>query len=266
MRLCLLLHVGALLSLTTQAAPSATPPARLGDRTILRPGRSSAVTYPTPPVVLPGRSAALRGLTDPSLWPAPLSETHAAAGDWTLLGKDEAAQGPDCPFLTHATATTLAACQAACAADGPCNEINWNEQITDCVLRACSSPLSPILGPATGYDAWGVLKAAFTVDAANFKYASIGFRNDVLDSAMRRYQSIAFPYGVGRASEHAAGHVLPGGRLAAGVVSGLLINVTTSDDALFEVRPLVGNARRECLCDAACAILCCCLDVCRSQL
>ena len=91
-----------------------------------------------------------------------------------------------------------------------------------------------MLTPTTGYDAWGILKQAYVVNAPAFSYVSVGFRNDVLDSAMRRYASIAFPYGVGPSPPLAGEAVLAGGLRVGGVVSGLIINVTTSDDALRE--------------------------------
>lgn len=68
--------------------------ASAGRRAIMRPGRSAALVYPGEPVPTPPslRATNLHGLTDSSLWPAPISESHAASGDWVLLGSNTAGE------------------------------------------------------------------------------------------------------------------------------------------------------------------------------
>ena len=128
--------------------PSAAPaaPVDTTSRVIARPGRSAARSYPTPVRPRSGRSSsALGGLTDSSLWPAPVSETHSSVSGWKFLGNNVAAVSPDCPFLAHGDGSSLADCQSGCAGYGSCNVLNWNPEIGDCVFRACDNPLAPTL-------------------------------------------------------------------------------------------------------------------------
>jgi hexosaminidase len=170
-----------------------------------------------------------------------VSEAHAAASDWKLLGKDVAAVSPDCPFLTHGDASSLAVCQAGCANDGACNEINWNPTIPDCVYRACDNPLAPVLTPTPGYDVYGIEKAALAMDPNDFVFLPVGAVSDVLVSAMRRYASMAFVYSNASTTQPGApspvyrlGARLGGGQVVTGDVRGLVINVTSPDADLSE--------------------------------
>ena len=239
------------LAAAAAAAAAAAPPHPSGRalplldltaRAIARPGRSGAVHYNPAAAARSSLAAAagLRGLTDSSLWPAAVTETHAAVGGWKLLGTNAAAMSPDCPYLNHGPGDSLAACEAACANLGACNVLNFNPAISDCVLRACDNPLAPTLSPQKGYSVYGAAKAALALDPATFAFAPVGFAGAVLQSAMRRYGSIMFVYGNGSAAAasggvHAVGAPLAGGgQLVVDAVNGLTINVTSADEELRE--------------------------------
>jgi alpha-N-acetylglucosaminidase len=74
---------------------------------------------------------------------------------WVLLGRDQAAVGDDCPYLAEPTGiATVAACEAACDANGECNVINFDAAAPYCVFRRCSDPLLAQLSPNAGYDCY----------------------------------------------------------------------------------------------------------------
>ena len=87
--------------------------------------------------------------------PAPGPPPPNGSAAWVLLGRNEAAVGDDCPFLSEpAGVATVAACEAACDASPDCNVINFDGAAPYCVLRRCSDPLHAQLSPLTGYDCY----------------------------------------------------------------------------------------------------------------
>lgn len=212
-------------------------------RQFARPGRSMRSGFTPEPPAHERKSSrvALRGLTDSSVFPAPVSLTHASTGDFKFFGSNVAATSPDCPFLAHGPGNSLDACEAACGVMGSCNVINWNPSIGDCVFRSCNDPMAPTLTPTTGYSVYGVLKAAYALNPSTFAFVASGRNSAVLTSAMARYKPIAFVYGSGSRTETGApapvyeeGSLLPGGILIRGSVAGLTINVTSDDVELRE--------------------------------
>jgi hexosaminidase len=158
-----------------------------------------------------------------------VSESHASGNPWVFLGgPGVAATGPDCPFLTRAVADNVTACQAACDGDGACNVINWNPAIPDCVFRACTDPLAPVLSPYDGYSVWGTVKAAAFLDPAAFAVTAVGYSDADLTAAIARHAGgVWFPYGAGSGIPPAPVNGTP-----PAVVPGLLVNVTGGAAAL----------------------------------
>ena len=87
--------------------------------------------------------------------PAPPQPPPNGSAAWVLLGRDQAAVGDDCPYLAEPTGiATVAACEAACSANGECNVINFDAAAPYCVFRRCTDPLLAQLSPNPGYDCY----------------------------------------------------------------------------------------------------------------
>jgi hypothetical protein len=84
-------------------------------------------------------------------------DTSPAKPQWVQIpgSNNAAAIGPDCPWLVKGDGSSVAACEASCAATSSCNAFNFNSQISDCELRACVDPLHPQLTSYPGYVVWG---------------------------------------------------------------------------------------------------------------
>ena len=179
----------------------------------------------------PGSVGPLRlsEVTSTSLWPAPAQDTRTSSCNFTLLGKDVAATGSDCPYSGHGPDSSLSVCQSACVSAGgdTCTDINWNPSIPDCVFRRCENPARPNMTSAPGYSVYMVQRPTVVsygvgpTTAFTFSLAPGSFTNEVLAAAMSRAMSTAFPYGIGSPS------LLPGP-----TVSTLEIMVTSTDSKL----------------------------------
>jgi hexosaminidase len=144
-------------------------------------------------------------------------ESHASNSSWvSLSGNDTAAVGPDCAFLTRGPSDNLTVCEAACAADGSCNVVNYSPTVPDCVMRACADPMHPQLSPYPGYSVFGTVKAAYYIDPAAFTIAITGYSDEALQEAAARYAGIFFAYGFGAGASGfpANASVLPGLQIA----------------------------------------------------
>lgn len=76
--------------------------------------------------------------------------------NWLFRGTDLAAVSSDCPFLSEPKLSTLAACQQGCVDDDNCNFVNWDGNSVWCVFRTCQDPLTAVLSPTPGYNAWAL--------------------------------------------------------------------------------------------------------------
>ena len=175
-----------------------------------------------------GRGVTLSTEATPnSVWPAPAQLQRAGNVTWSLLGKDVAATGPDCPFTQHGPAP-LSACLAACVSAGPqsCTDVNWSADIGDCVFRRCDAPLAPVLTPTPGYDVWGLTRPvlpSYGLSPATFRFVITGQNSPTLTQALARAVNATFAYGPGAAGAPADVATLevnvlsPGEALTAGV-------------------------------------------------
>jgi hypothetical protein len=104
----------------------------------------------------PSGESLLRGLgAEATLTCSNCSARPAVPPPFQLVGTDVAATGGDCPFVAEGNTTSLAACEASCWAAPTCTTVNWAYTgAPDCVLRACSSPLSPSLTPYPGFQVY----------------------------------------------------------------------------------------------------------------
>ena len=189
----------------------------------------------------------LSQVTSTALWPLPVSDSRSSSCNFTLLGKDVAATGNDCPYSGHGPDSSLEVCQTSCASAGGdvCTNINWNPIIPDCVFRRCTDPLHPNLTSQPGYSVFFVQRpqvVTYGLESSHsfvFSLAPQSFSNPVLEAAMARAKGTAFAYGEGSPS------TLPGP-----IVNSLEVMVTTSDAVLrigvdetysLQVDPTSGN-------------------------